>query len=331
MEKYSFIGFTFKFTDNYIPHLVMHFIFNKLLLFLALLSIALGSYAQDIAKVVTLEGINIQAVEDDFDTESFIEKVKSDTTFYLAFKALNYYPAKYNGWLTAFKKGEVEKGHISRSAERFREDEWMWVDIDEEEIKGKIKKKNGEYKYLTAETWDEVFYPHEKRRVSMQISRDFDKEKGQSKAEKHRMEVKQMMFNPGNEVDGIPLIGKKMGIFDENMHAYYHYSVYSAYYQDSIQCLVFSAEALPDYRKGKTVIKSLSTYFHQETFQVMQREVFLSYYSFPIDFEIYIKVENQLVKEVLLPQKIYYKGFFDIPFMKKEEVEFMLNDFQYTF
>lgn len=305
--------------------------FQKFLLVLFILSYSHSSIAQDVAKIVILEGVNIQAVEDDFDTDAFIDKVKSDSTFYLAFKALNYYPAVYKGWLKAYKRGEVEKGHVIREAERFREDDWMWVEIIQEDFKGKIKKKNGEYKYLTAETWDEVFFPQVKQKVSMHMAKDFDKVKGQSKAEKHKMEVKQMMFNPGNEVDGVPLIGKKMGIFEEDMHEYYDYSVYSAYYKDSIQCLVFTAEALPEFRKGKTVIKSLTTYFNQETFEVMQREVFLSYSSLPIDFDIYIKVENQLVKDVLLPENIYYKGFFDVPFMKKEEVEFKLNDFHYTF
>jgi hypothetical protein len=163
----------------------------------------------------------------------------------------------------------------------------------------------------------------------MSITRDFEKERGQSSMQKHQQEVKQMMFNPGNEVAGIPFIGKKMGIFDEDMHEYYNYSVYTAMYQDTIQCLVFDAEAKPEFRDGKTVIKSLTTYFEQETFVVMQREVLLEYKSLPIDFEIFIKVENQHHNGVLLPEMIYYKGFFDIPFMKKEEVEFSLFDFNY--
>jgi len=286
--------------------------------------------AQDVVKVVTLEGVNISAVADDFDTEAFIEKVKSDSSFYLAFKALNFYPAKYESWLKVFKKGEEEKGHVIRSAERFRSDDLMWVEILEEDIKGKIKKK-GEYKYITAEAWDEVFFPSEKRKVNMSMAKDFEKNRKLSSSEKHRMEVKQMMFNPGVEVEGIPFIGKKMGIFEESMHEYYVYSVYSANYKDSIECLVFEAEAKPEYREGKTVIKSLTTYFDEETFEVLQREVYLRYFSLPIDFDIYIKVENQKVNDILLPEKIFYKGFFDLPFMKKELVEFMLYEFDYQF
>ena len=304
-----------------------YYIYQLSILLLYLLSST--ALCQDVVKVVTLEGVTIQAVEDDFDTQAFIEKVRADSTFYLAFKAMNFYPATYSGWLKVFKKGENEKGFVNRKAERFREGDWMWVELLDEEVKGKIQKKNGEYKYLTAETWDDVFFPQTKRKVSMSITRDFEKERGQSSMQKHQQEVKQMMFNPGNEVAGIPFIGKKMGIFDEDMHEYYNYSVYTAMYQDTIQCLVFDAESKPEFRDGKTVIKSLTTYFEQETFEVMQREVLLEYKSLPIDFEIFIKVENQHHNGILLPEMIYYKGFFDIAFMKKEEVEFSLFDFNY--
>lgn len=288
-------------------------------------------YSQNVVKVVTLESVNIYSVEDDFDTEAFIEKVKSDSSFYLAFKALNFYPAIYKSWLKVYKHGEKEKGYVIREAERFREGELMWVDLLNEDIKGKIQKKNGDYKYITAEAWDDVFFPGEKQKVSMNMSRDFEKEKGLSSMEKHKMDVKQMMFNPGIAVDGVPLVGKKMGIFEEDMHEYYDYSVYSSHYRDTIHCLVFEVEAKPEFRDGKTVIKSLTTYFDKESFEVMQRDITIQYYSLPLDFNIYIKVENQKKNGVLLPEMIYYKGFFDIPFMKREEVEFSLYDFNYLF
>jgi hypothetical protein len=305
--------------------------FQILLLFFLLLDLKQDSIAQDIVKVVSLNEITIQAVADDFDTDAFIETVKSDSTFYLAFKAMNYYPSIYHGWLKAFKKGEVEKGYVIRKAERIRSGDWMWVELLEEEEKGKIRKRNGDYKYITAEAWDEVFFPQKKRKVNMNMHKDFDKYKSLSKSEKHRMEVKQLMFNPGNEVDGIPIIGKKMGIFEEDMHQYYEYSVYTDMYKDTVTCLVFEAIALPEFQKGKTVIKTLTTYFDQETLEVMQRQVLLSYSSMLIDFEIYIDVKNQKLNGVLLPEMIYYKGFFDVPFMKKERVEFRLDEFNYQF
>ena len=293
--------------------------------------ISLSVSGQEIAKVVTLAEVDISAVSDSFDTQGFINIVNNDTTFYFAFKAMNYYPARYKGWLKVFKKGEKEKGVIERKALRHKENKTMWVTIEEEKVSGKVKRKNGEFNYKTAETWDEVFFPKKKHFVALYSRKEFDKEKGQSAAEKHRLEIKQMVFNPGNEVEGVPLVGNKMGIFEPEMQPYYNFSVYPGKYKDSINCWIFEAEVKPEYRKGKTVIKSLVTYFDNKNYNVMKRVYNIEYYSIPLDFNIEVEVENHYFKGVLLPEKIRYNGFFNIPFMKKEMIEFELYDFDYLF
>lgn len=305
--------------------------FKQQFLAITAILVSLILSGQEVAKVVTLAEVDVSAVSDSFDTQGFINVVNTDTTFYLAFKAMNYYPARYKGWLKVFKKGDKEKGVIERKAQRHIENELMWVTIEEEEVSGKIKRKNGEFNYKTAETWDEVFFPPKKQFVALYSKREFDKEKGHSAAEKHRLEIKQMVFNPGNEVDGVPLIGDKMGIFDPEMQPYYNFSVYSGKYKDSIDCLIFEAEVKPDYRKGKTVIKSLITYFDVKNYNVMKRVYIIEYYSIPIDFNIRVEVKNQYYKGVLLPENVKYNGFFDIPFMKKEMIEFELYEFEYLF
>lgn len=303
---------------------------QQLSIFILLLS-SFGSNCQDIVKVVTLSEVDISAVSDSFDTQGFINIVNNDTTFYLAFKAMNYYPARFKGWLKVFKKGDKEKGEIDRLAVRHQEKEMMWVTVEEEQVSGKVKSKKGEFNYKTAETWDEVFFPQTKRFVALYSKRDFEKEKGQSAAEKHRLEIKQMIFNPGNQIEGVPLVGNKMGIFEPEMQPYYDFSVYPGKYKDSISCLIFEAEAKPGYRKGKTVIKNLVTYFDKNNFNVMKRIYIIEYYSIPLDFKIKVEVENQYFKGVLLPDKVRYNGFFNVPFMKKEMIEFELSDFDYLF
>ena len=101
--------------------------------------ISLSVSGQEIVKVVTLAEVDISAVSDSFDTQGFINIVNNDTTFYLAFKAMNYYPARYKGWLKVFKKGDKEKGEIERKALRHNENNMMWVSIVEEKESGKIK------------------------------------------------------------------------------------------------------------------------------------------------------------------------------------------------
>ena len=286
---------------------------------------------QEVAKVVTLAEVDISAVSDSFDMQKFITIVHDDTTFYLAFKAMNFYPARYKGWLKVYRKGEKEKGAIERIALRHVENQLMWVTIEEEVVDGKIKRKKGGFNYRTVEAWDEVFYPVNKQFVALQGDRDFKREKGQSNAEKHRNEVKQMMFSPGTDVAGVPFIGDKMGIFEPEMQPYCNFSVYPGKFRDSIDCWVFEAEAKPESNKRKTVIKSLVTWFDKGNYNVMKREYTITYFSIPIDFRINIKVENRYFKGVLLPDIIIYDGFFDVPFIKKEIVEFELYDFEYLF
>ena len=305
--------------------------FKHQFLAIVLILVSLNMSGQEVAKVVTLAEVDVSAVSDSFDAQGFINVVNNDTTFYLAFKAMNYYPARYKGWLKVFKKGEKEKGEIERKAQRHKENNMMWVTIEEEKVSGKIKRKNGEFNYKTAETWNEVFFPKKKRFVTLYSKKEFDKEKGQSAAEKHRLEIKQMVFNPGNEVEGVPLVGNKMGIFEPEMQPYYNFSVYPGKYKDSIDCWIFEAEVKPDYRKGKTVIKSLVTYFDKQNYNVMKRVYAIEYYSIPLDFNIEVEVENQYFNGVLLPENIRYNGFFNIPFMKKEMIEFELYDFDYLF
>ena len=305
--------------------------FKQLFGIIILLVFTQKSMGQEVVKYVLLREVNVSAGLDSFDTQSFINKVKSDTTFYFAFKSMNYYPAIYAAWLKVFKSGEKEKGDIDRIAERYRQGDSMWVEIKGEKINGKIKNRKGEYKYMTAEAWDEVFFPLKKQKVNLNSQRNFEKRKGESAAVRHRTEVKQMMFNPGNPVNGVPLIGKKMGIFEEEMQKYYNFSVYPGFYKDTINCLIFEAEVKPDFPPRKTVLKNLVTYFDEDTFEVMKRNYTIRYFSLPIDFDISIEIENQRYKNVLLPERIYYKGFFDIPFMKKESIEFELKDFNYLF
>jgi hypothetical protein len=303
--------------------------FKQQFIILILVSLFNVLSGQEVVKVVTLAEVDISAITDDFDTQKFISIVHDDTSFYLAFKAMNYYPALYKGWLKVFRKGDKQKGEIERIAKRHKENRIMWVTIEEETTNGKIKRKNGEFKYRTAEAWNEVFFPQSKQQVSLVGHRDFERQKDQSNAEKHRNEVKQMMFSPGTDVVGVPFIGDKMGIFDPEMQPYYSFSVYPGRYKDSIDCWIFEAEAKPEYKRSKTVIKNLITWFNIENYDVMKREYTLEYYSIPIDFYIKIEVQNQYYKGVLLPEDIKYDGFFDVPFLKKENIEFELYDFEY--
>lgn len=300
---------------------------QKAIIFLiGLFSLTLS--AQDVSKVVTLPDLTIRTDLVSFDSEAFIKTLRNDGSFYKAFKAMNYYASEFKGELTVYKNNKIV-GEVDRLAYRNRENQWMWVSILSEHVEGKLKYKKGSFNYKTAQAWDEVFFPQEKKEVNLSNPRLFEKSKEQTTLEKHKTELKQLMFNPGESVDGLPLIGDKLGIFKESMQVYYDFSVYQAYLKDTIECLVFEAEVKKGIKKSKTVIKRMVTFFHPTELYVLKRELLMEYRSIPLDFIIGITVENSMIDSVLLPEYIIYDGFFDLPFVKKEQINFKLFDFDY--
>jgi hypothetical protein len=275
---------------------------------------------------VTLDSMVIVASAGEFDEDDFMKKVVADTSFYKAFKNLRFFPHKTKGRLLVYNRKDGEKGFSTTAATQKKKGNRMWVEIDEEKTNGKIKNRKGEYKYLTAEMYDEVFFPKDTAEVSNVIGDSFKQEKqGGGKIERHKSEMMIMMFNPGTDVKGIPMIGKKMSIFDKDMIKYYDYKIWLYDYKDSIPCYAFTVKAKPEWRTNATVIKELTSYFDQETMQVLKREYHLEYKSMILEFNIKMDVENENRNGETIAKKVYYEGFWDLPAKKAENIVFALS------
>ena len=274
-----------------------------------------------VKKAVQLPEFVISA-DDSFDAEDFMSHVLSDSSFYQAFINLKYIPHHFDSRLVVQNKGSKEKGRLEREAVQSLESSKRIVEITKEESNGKIYKKNGEHKYLTAEMYDEVFYPDVPETVRPDIARFEQLETKDSKLDKYKSQLKKMLFNPGQEILSVPFIGDKMDIFNEEMVKYYDYSVYSAYTPDSVYCYVFQVDAKPEFSKNKTVIKKMVSYFEKESLNVISREYSLSNNTLLFEFDIWMKVQNDLRNGVLLPRRIQYDGDWDIPFKSAEIIQF---------
>ncbi len=286
---------------------------------------SIGFSQNDIAKIVTMSEFVVSAGLEDFSPADFIDQIKKDTTFYQAFLNLKYFPHQMKGAMVVYEKDESERGTLKRRAEQhLNEQEEMWVDVTFEETNGKIKKRNGEWKYLTAEMYDDVFFPSAKEKVSnKRVSMEQELVSGSS-IEKHKAQLKKMMFNPGAEIENVPFIGDKMAIFEGEMVQYYDYSIYTYMWEDSIPCIAFACYA----KKGmedETVIRDMTSYFHQDSREVIAREYRLAHNTILFDFDISMRVVNELQEGWLLPKHITYNGFWDIPFKKPEIISFQLS------
>jgi len=264
-----------------------------------------------------------------FDVENFIEVVIADSTFYQAFLNLKYYPHLFTGSMTVRNKKELEKGSLKRKAIQSLENEHRIVEITEEEITGKLMNKKGEFNYLTAEMYDEIFFPKKPEKVSTKIVQLKQEENTGSKMDKYKSQVKKMMFNPGSEINSVPFIGDKMAIFSQDMIKYYNYHISSGYTADSVYCYVFDVTAKPEYRQGATVIKHMKSYFDKKSLNVMDREYQLQYKSPIMEFDIFMEVKNTFLGGNLIPKYVRYDGQWDIPFKKAEIIKFTIDNYNW--
>lgn len=292
-----------------------------LLLVLVWMTTACSMAQTEVVKAVTLGEFVISA-DDSFDTADFMEIVMTDSSFYQAFLNLKYYPHLFESTLEVRDKKERDKGMLRRSAQQHLQDGLRWVEITEETSNGKVFKRNGEHRYLTAEMYDELFFGEEKERPTLDIIEYEMAEVRGNRIDKFKSQLKKMMFNPGRAIVSVPLIGNKMAIFSDDMAKYYDYSIYSAYTADSVYCYVFQVDAKPEHKADRTVIKRMVSYFDKADLQVLYREYELSNNTPLFDFDIWMRVDNDYSSGVLLPKRIQYRGDWDIPFKSPEIIDF---------
>ncbi|MCZ4409749.1 hypothetical protein O3Q51_13085 [Cryomorphaceae bacterium 1068] len=299
----------------------------KALVLFPLFLLAFGLKAQetDIAKMVTMDEFVVNAAMEDFNAEDFIKQVIEDTTFYQAFLNLKYFPHEIKGAMVVYDKDDSEFATLQRKAvQHLTPDEVKWVEITYEKTNGKIKKKNGKWRYLTAEVYDDVFFPTEKHSVSNEMVQREQELEADSKMEKHKAQLKKMLFNPGQPIDNVPFIGDKLAIFSPEMVQYYDYSIFLYEYNDSIPCIAFSS-FVKEGEEDEVVIRDMTSYFHRDTKEVIARAYRLAHKTLLFDFDISIKVENMLVNGWLMPKSVSYDGGWDVPFKKPEIISFKME------
>jgi hypothetical protein len=203
----------------------------------------------------------------------------------------------------------------------------MHVDITYDQTNGNVKNRKGEWKYLTAEMYDDIFFPSSPQKVSnMIVSTDQELVSG-SKLDKHKAQLKRMMFNPGAEIENVPFIGDKMAIFEPHMVPLYDYGIFLTT-RDSVECIAFSCFVKPG-MESDAVIQDLTSYFDIDTKEVIAREYRLAHSTLLFDFDISMKIDNRQQDGWLLPEKVWYSGYWNAILMKREIITFELQCTEY--
>lgn len=273
---------------------------------------------------IELDPVVVEAVKKGFSVNDFVELVKTDTSFYEAFKMLKKAPYEVQAKVIVYNKEDKGKAELIRTAHHYTANGKRWMQVITEKTNGKFYTRNKKHRYYTSELLDYIFFPKDTQEIAAVLGKSGD----ESKNEKYQDKLKTLIFQPGAEVGGVPIVGKRMAVFDKEMTPYYNYKIASATYKDTINCYVFSCEAKKDlgfFDKDKPVIKELVSYFDKKTFNVVSRKYVLIYSSPVFDFDVTMDVQLMYRNNVLVPEIITYKGKWDVPLHSEENIFFRLN------
>ncbi len=282
-----------------------------------------------LTNVYQLGAVVIHGRAEGLDLEGFVQQVKADTSFLHAFLNMRYWPHAVESSLTVRNKGEKEKATLYRKGHLARTGATAELRVDSSAESGNLRNRSGEMRYLTAELYEVLFWPKGTWRADNSIAAYERGRGGKGRIEKYKDELKQFMFNPGQEIASVPFIGDKLALFDPHMAPLYNFTI-AQEHRNGQPCWQFSATAKDSLNGSRTdddatVIKRMRTWFDQTSMQVIAREYRIAHASLLLDFDISIQVDNTVVNGELVPTFIRYDGDWDIPLHKRELVRFWLR------
>jgi hypothetical protein len=293
-----------------------------LIVFLVLIFNLSRAQEDQVVKSITLDEVVIKAAgTGNFNTEDFIRKVQEDSSFYQAFKNLRLFNYNYSSHLIVRDKGGNEKAELIRNARQHVRGGMRWVDIESEKKKGRIQDRKGEFRYFTATMFHYIFYPDD----TVHIETGNNGGKGTGRQQKFYQKLKYLMFNPGSSIDGVPFVGHRLAIFDEGLRPYYDYFISYGDCPSGGNCYIFTSKVKDEAEEEKKpVIRELVSYFNEKTGDIMYRSYKMALNSMLYEFDVQMEVKLIQFENTTVPGEVFYKGFWNIPLKKPENVEFTI-------
>jgi len=269
---------------------------------------------------VQLDEYTLQASRNGWDIEDFIRRVQNDTTFYKAFKTLRITPyTAVNDIKILGRNNETVASLHSITKQNIRNG-CRSMQVLEEKTTGDFYDRKKEYNYYTAELYAYLFFTKEPVCGDNNIVAGSENEKERGELAKRKWQLKQLIFNPGSRIAGVPFAGNKAAIFDPEVAKMYDFKLMLAEYGGE-DCYLFTAVPKKEY-KNDVVYNELSTWFRKSDYAILARDYSLSYSTWIYDFNVKMKVRLKEVNGVLLPSFISYAGNWHVATKKRERAVF---------
>ena len=279
------------------------------------------------AQDTTISSFNIQmdevivgSIKEGWDVGAFIRRARTDTTFFKAFKGLRVVPfSAVNDIRILNKRGGTEATYYSRTRTSVARG-CRNMTTSDERVTGDFFKRNRDYRYFTAELYAYLFF------TKGTVCGDNDNvssinQRGSGSIEKAKYQLKQLIFNPGSKISGVPLIGNKASIFEPEIAKKYDFRLMSVEYAGE-GCYLFRALPKKEYADD-VVYNELSTWFRKSDYSILARDYSLSYHTPVYDFDVKMRVRLVPVGSRNLPSRIEYDGNWRVATQGRERGKFV--------
>jgi hypothetical protein len=262
-------------------------------------------------------------IKSGFDVSAFIRRMRNDTTFYKAFRSMHLVPYDAVNDIKALDKDGTQTASMHSKTKQVRNNYCRNTKVIEERATGDFYTPSGNYTYYTAELFAYLLLSKNAVCNETDIVAGTMDVHGKGQMEKSKYELKQLIFNPGAKVSGVPFMGDRASIFDEGEADKYIFSIKKDEYQGQ-PCYVFRITPKPEYAH-KVIYNELTTWFRKEDYSIIARDYSLSYSTLVYDFDVRMQVRTTQVGGKLYPTYISYDGNWHIITKKRERVKFTVD------
>jgi len=271
-------------------------------------------------------------IRNNFEYKDILERIKRDTSFYKAFKTLRTIGYSSFNHIEMYDKNQKMQASLDSRTRQNRIGDCRTMDVLEEKTFGNIRDGNGEYNYLTPSLYASLFFTKGTICGETNIVKGKKRTIQGSGIEKAKEQLKMLFFNPGEKIPGIPLIGNKLDLYDDNAHELYSYKLDYVDYHGKL-AYVFEIKPKEDlgfFAKDRVVVDQMTTWFNPSNLEVLGRNYALSYKAGVYDFNVQMEVEMTYTPNgLLVPKILRYKGDWDVIFKKRERGLFTATLFDF--
>lgn len=305
-----------------------------IVLFIGLTLQAITLCAQDSTlhlskKVVTLKEV---VIRNNLNVASFIDHVRNDTSFYKAFKNLKVLGYTSLNDIRMFDKKGQTKASLHGRTQQLTAKGCRWMKTISEEVQGDMYTDDHRFNYYTGEMYAGLFFATDTVCGENNIVRgsEFSLE-GKSGMAKHREQLKMLFFNPGKKIPGLPFIGNKVALFEDEVAQYYDFIIDMDVFRGQT-CYLFKIVPradLTESERNKIVINEMTTWFNALDWEILARHYDLSYNAGIFDFDVHMEVELKNFSGLLVPVLLRYNGNWNVILKKREQGVFTATLFDF--